>query len=495
MKHTRKFICGFTALAMGLSLAPSSGLLSLSDVLTVKAADQQQTGKTADGYDYELWNQNYTGNVDMKLGSNGGFSCSWSGIENCLFRTGKKLGSTQGYQQYNGMYIDYDVDYQPMGNSYMCVYGWTEQPTVEYYIVEAWGDWRPPGMNNSKGTVSADGKSYDIYTSTRVNQPSIHGTETFEQYWSVNKTNPAQVNQMKNLKGTISVSDHFAAWERAGMKMGKMYEVALNIEGYRSSGKANVKMNNLVIGKGTPNNGGGGGGNNQVTPQQPVSTEKAPEMTAPAAGTGIATDAESSAGGWTARGESVKIGLTGAQKHGGSKSIAVTGRAASWNGIQNSSSELKAGGSYNFESYVTYSDSSYATAGFTLGLQYKLNGDTKYDNITDATTSAGKWAKLGDSFTVPAGAEDISLYIQTTYSENDGPADMINFYVDDISVTGSGSQGGSEAVNPSDPGNNQNPSVTPNQQTPAGSDSLRGKFADCFKLGTSVSPNELNSGA
>ncbi len=484
MKHAKKIISGFIAMSMALPIAAPAELLSVSNILTVKAADQVKTGKTSDGYDFELWNQNGQGQASMDVGTNGGFTCSWSNIENALFRTGKKLGSTKKWQDYNGISIQYDVDYQPMGNSYMCVYGWTEDPTVEYYIVEAWGDWRPPGMNNSKATISSDGKTYDLYTSTRVNQPSIHGTETFEQYWSVNKTNPAQVNQMKNLKGTISVSDHFAAWEKAGMRMGKMYEVALNIEGYRSSGKANVKQNKLVMGAGTPGN--------DTTPQQPVTTEKDPEMTAPAAGSGIATDAESSAGGWTARGESVKIGLTGAQKHDGSKSIAVTGRTASWNGIQNSSSELKAGGTYTVESYVTYSDSSYATAGFTLGLQYKSGGETQYDNITDATASAGKWAKLGDTFTVPAGATDISLYIQTTYSESDGPADMINFYVDDISITGAS---GSDSQNPATPGDSQNPEVNPNPQTPASSDSLRGKFANCFKLGTSVSPNELNSGA
>ena len=98
MKHTntKKVLGGFIALSMALPFAAPAELLSLSDVLTVKAADQQQTGKTADGYDYELWNQNYTGNVNMQLGSNGGFSCEWSGIENCLFRTGKKLGSTKG---------------------------------------------------------------------------------------------------------------------------------------------------------------------------------------------------------------------------------------------------------------------------------------------------------------------------------------------------------------------------------------------------------------
>ena len=170
MKHKKKLLSGFMAMSMALSIVPVSDLLSLSDITVVRAADQQQTGKTPDGYDYELWNQYGQGNVNMDLGSNGGFSCSWSGIENCLFRTGKKLGSTKKYQDYGKIQINYDVDYEPKGNSYMCVYGWTEDPTVEYYIVEAWGDWRPQGMNNSKGTVPSEGQKNDSYTPKGQNE-------------------------------------------------------------------------------------------------------------------------------------------------------------------------------------------------------------------------------------------------------------------------------------------------------------------------------------
>ena len=476
MKHSKKLIrtvsC-FLAAAMSIGTVSSSGFLN--DVATVHAADQQQTGKTPDGYDYELWNQYGQGNVNMDLGSNGGFSCSWSGIENCLFRTGKKLGSTKKYQDYGKIQINYDVDYEPKGNSYMCVYGWTEEPTVEYYIVEAWGDWRPPGMNNSKGTVSSDGKKYDIYTSTRVNQPSIHGTETFEQYWSVNQTNPAKVYSMTNLKGTITVSDHFKAWEQAGMKMGLMYEVALNIEGYKSSGSANVKKNELIMG-GSDNGGNTGGNDTPVTPPASNITGDKPTGT----GTGVSDDFEGSGTSWTSRGDSVELLMSGDMKHGGSKALAVTGRTASWNGIQNTSSEIKAGGSYSLSSYVGYNNSAYNSAGFTFGVQYDLNGTTNYDNIADATASSGKWAELSGDFTVPAGAENISLYIQTAYSENDTAADLIDFFVDDIKLTGGSSS--------STPGND-----TPSD--PVTTDSLKEKFANCFKIGTSVSPNELNSGA
>ena len=136
--------------------------------------------------------------------------------------------------------MQYGVDYRPSGNSYLCVYGWTVDPLVEYYIVESWGDWRPPGAG-SKGTINVDGGTYDVYETTRNQQPSIKGTATFQQYWSVRTS--------KKTSGTISVSEHFNAWERMGMRMGKMYEVALTIEGYQSSGSADVYTNVIMSGQ------------------------------------------------------------------------------------------------------------------------------------------------------------------------------------------------------------------------------------------------------
>jgi len=473
----QKILSCFTAVLMGITLVPASGFYS--DVSVVKAADQQKKGNV-DGYDYELWNQNGSGSVDMQLGSNGAFNCSWSNIENCLFRTGKKLGSTKKYQDYGNIAINYDVDYQPMGNSYMCVYGWTEDPTVEYYIVEAWGDWRPPGQATSLGTVTSDGNQYDIYKTMRNNQPSIHGTETFAQYWSVRKTNPAQVNAMKNLKGTITVSNHFQAWEKAGLTMGKMYEVALNIEGYRSSGKANVKKNELIMGKDNPNTSTGD--TPSTTPSTPVSEVNGNAPTG--AGTGVSDGFEGTGTDWAARGDDLTLKLTNSFKHGGSKSLYVGGRTQSWNGLSVSSSELKAGSDYSFNSYIGFNDSNYDSSDFTFGVQYDLDGETHYDNIGDATASCGKWAELSGDFTVPAGAASISLYVQTAYTENPTAKDLISFFLDDVKLSG-GSVSENPTTNPTNPTNPSNPS----------SDSLKDAFSGCFKIGTSVSPNELSSGA
>ncbi len=231
-------------------------LVSLFAV-NVQAATTITSNKTGniDGYDYELWKD--SGNTSMTLNGGGAFSCEWNNINNALFRTGKKYDETKTHQELGYISMEYSCNYQPSGNSYLSVYGWTSSPLVEYYIIESWGNWRPPGAT-SKGTITVDGATYDVYETTRVNQPSIKGTATFQQYWSVRTT--------KRTSGSISVTDHFKAWESMGMKMGKMYEVSLVVEGYQSSGKADVTNMTINIGD-TPN-----------TTPKPTSTSKATPM-------------------------------------------------------------------------------------------------------------------------------------------------------------------------------------------------------------------------
>jgi len=375
------------------------------------AADQQQIG-TKDGYDYELWNQWGQGNAEMQVGSEGAFSCSWNGIENCLFRTGKKLEKTKKYSEYDGIYIDYDVEYEPKGNSYMCVYGWTENPTVEYYIVEAWGSCRPPGATNSLGTVEANGNKYDIYKTVRENQPSIHGTETFNQYWSVRQDNPAQNNVKKEISGRISVSKHFEAWEKAGLDMsGTMYEVALNIEGYQSNGSANVKKNGLVMGKGD-----GDGEGPVITPPQPVEPDEN--------GYFFHSDFESDTDSWSARGDA-SVKTDSSEVYAGSNSVSVTGRTDSWNGTARSlsSSVFVPGNSYSFSVMAMQNET--ASEDFKLTLQYTKDGEENYDTIATATGAKGEWVQLANtSYTIPVGATNLLIYVETADSTT-------NFYIDE----------------------------------------------------------------
>jgi endo-1,4-beta-xylanase len=172
---------------------------------------------------YENWVG--TGSATMVLKTDG-FSVNWTGGTEFVGREGVRPGS-------GSLAVNYTATFNPNGNSYLCVYGWTTSPLVEYYVVDSWGSWKPPG-GSSLGTVTSDGGTYDIYKSTRTNQPSIQGTATFPQYWSV--------RQQKRTSGTITLANHIAAWAGKGMPMGEFYEVSMTVEGYQSSGSADLKF-------------------------------------------------------------------------------------------------------------------------------------------------------------------------------------------------------------------------------------------------------------
>jgi len=101
-----------------------------------------------DGYDYEL--RKDMGTTEMTLNGGGTYSCQWEEINNALFRIGRKYDCTKSWEDIGDIQVNYGADYYPVGNSYLCIYGWTREPLVEYYIVQSWGNWRPPVPNPSE---------------------------------------------------------------------------------------------------------------------------------------------------------------------------------------------------------------------------------------------------------------------------------------------------------------------------------------------------------
>ncbi len=137
---------------------------------------------------------------------------------------------------------------------------------------------------------------------------------------------------------------------------------------------------------------------------------------------------EGSEDGWSGRG-SASVEASSQFSLNGGGSLYCSGREESWNGASISlGSSFKAGSSYSFSVNVMY-DSGKDTDQYHFTMQYNdANGDPQYVKIASAELLKGKWAQLANrSFTIPADASDISIYIETGKSTSD-------FYVDDVVI-------------------------------------------------------------
>ncbi len=178
---------------------------------------------------WQYWSDGI-GYIDAVNGPGGNYSVYWSNVGNFVIGKGWAVGSPNRVVNYNA------GAWNPQGNAYLTLYGWTRNQLIEYYVVDSWGTYRPTG--EYRGSVYSDGGMYDIYRTMRYNAPSIDGTQTFPQYWSVRQTKRPTGSNV-----SITFSNHVNAWRNAGMHLGTSWSYqVLATEGYQSSGYSNVTV-------------------------------------------------------------------------------------------------------------------------------------------------------------------------------------------------------------------------------------------------------------
>jgi len=221
-----------TSLALGAALACLTACATTAPAEPPLEICANRTG-VHNGLYFTFWKDG--GDACITLGPKGHYATRYdlSGRKNMVTGKGWRVGSPTRTIGYRAARFDAGT------NSYLTLYGWSVDPLIEYYVVDSWGSgFTPPGHDSPVlGTVVSDGGTYNIYKTTRVNQPSIRGRTTFHQYWSV-RTERRPIGT----DSRITFANHVQAWEKLGLKLGTMNYQVMATEGFGSVGGSDITV-------------------------------------------------------------------------------------------------------------------------------------------------------------------------------------------------------------------------------------------------------------
>jgi endo-1,4-beta-xylanase len=168
---------------------------------------------TNQGFYYMLYTSGGSSTMTFSTQYAGNYAISWSNVNDVVGGKGWNPGGSRT--------VGYNVG-SASGYNNISIYGWTTSPLVEYYICE----FGSVVAGTYKGSVSSDGHTYSTYEHTQVNQPSIQGTATFNQY--LDNWGGSSIGS----NHSVTTGNHFNHWNSIGMNMGTFNLMILGTESY-----------------------------------------------------------------------------------------------------------------------------------------------------------------------------------------------------------------------------------------------------------------------
>ena len=173
------------------------------------------------GFQYEIWHSEGSGSLTYY--DNGTFSAEWSDSRDFIARVGLAYAESKNFDEFGDFSADFKFTKSGSADfSYFGVYGWTDNPRAEYFIIEDWfSEPNPEYLGEKKGEITVDGDTYDIYI-FQDNKLYVQGNINYPTFYSVRRT-PRQC-------GHIDITAHFKKWKELGLNLGKMNEITMIAE-------------------------------------------------------------------------------------------------------------------------------------------------------------------------------------------------------------------------------------------------------------------------
>jgi endo-1,4-beta-xylanase len=181
-------------------------------------------GGVADGLNYGVWESGSGGNITYFTGAHA-FSTSWGlSSSDFLAHVGLDYGGTQSYTTYGTIVAQFAESKSGTAGTYSSVgiYGWLQNPCVEYYIMED----SFQALPTSSVTATIDGGTYYLINQMTHGTAGANACSGSVSMW----TQLISARSTTRQCGTITVSEHFAAWAKQGWVVGDVSSIHINVE-------------------------------------------------------------------------------------------------------------------------------------------------------------------------------------------------------------------------------------------------------------------------
>ncbi len=180
---------------------------------------------TSNGLNYGIWTNGNGGSITVFPNAHA-FSASWDNSLNFLAHLGLDFNGSKSYTAYGTIIAQFvESKSGTAGNfSMIGMYGWMHNPCIEWYINE---DSFAGLVGRGSITATIDGATYYLSTKTTT---GTGGANACESGHTGSWTQMISTRQAGRQCGTVTVSDHFAAWAAQGWTLGNLTSVHINVE-------------------------------------------------------------------------------------------------------------------------------------------------------------------------------------------------------------------------------------------------------------------------
>jgi hypothetical protein len=184
------------------------------------------SGGTADGLNYGIWESGSGGNISWFANAHA-FSTSWGpNSADFLAHVGLDYNGTKSYTTYGKIVAQFAETKSGTAGGFSSVgmYGWLQNPCVEWYVIDDSFKTMPTSKSNVTATI--DGGTYYLIQRTTTGTAGANACSGSVSSW----TQIQSVRSTARQCGTITVSDHFAAWANQGWSIGNVSSIHINVE-------------------------------------------------------------------------------------------------------------------------------------------------------------------------------------------------------------------------------------------------------------------------